>query len=71
MYLYRLEVECDLGKLVVITAAEDEEKAFQAVDEHVERHFLAMPDIREVSLLEKKRISPGAAYVIETEKGTA
>lgn len=66
MYLYRMEVLSDQGKLVVITAAEDEEKAFHAVDEHVERHFLAMPDIREVTLLEKKRLTPGTAYVIET-----
>ncbi|WP_106766320.1 DUF3906 family protein [Paenibacillus faecalis] len=65
MYLYRLEVECSKGKLTVITAAEDEEKAFRAVDEHMERHFLTMPDIHEVTLLEKKRISPGTAYVID------
>ncbi|NMO95384.1 DUF3906 family protein [Paenibacillus lemnae] len=66
MYLYRMEVTCDQGNLVVITAAENEEGAFKAVDEHVERHFLAMPDIQEVTMLEKKRMVSGTAYVIET-----
>ncbi|QCT03486.1 hypothetical protein E6C60_2774 [Paenibacillus algicola] len=62
-----MEVLCDQGSFVVITAAENEENAFLAVDEHLERHFLTVPDIQEVTMVEKKRITPGAAYVIEAK----
>ena len=65
MDLYRLEVQTDQGKLVVISAAEDETKAFEAVDEHIERHFLSAPVIHEVTLLEKKRITSGASFIID------
>jgi hypothetical protein len=69
MYLFKMEVDSSEGALTVILAAENEEQAFLAVDEHVERHFLYPPKLNEVAIVEKKRITSGAAYVIETRKG--
>ncbi|MCC3381493.1 DUF3906 family protein [Paenibacillus farraposensis] len=69
MYLFKIEVDSSEGALTVILAAENEEQAFKEIDQHVERHFLYPPKLNEVAIVEKKRISAGTAYVIETRKG--
>lgn len=54
MYLFKIEVDSSEGALTVILVAENEEQAFQAVDQHVERHFLYPPKLNEVAIVEKK-----------------
>ncbi|MBE0342802.1 DUF3906 family protein [Paenibacillus sp. 28ISP30-2] len=66
MYLFKIEVDSSEGALTVILVAEHEEQAFQAVDQHVARHFLYPPKLNEVAIVEKKRITSGTAYVMET-----
>ncbi|AHM65428.1 DUF3906 family protein [Paenibacillus polymyxa] len=68
MYLFKMEVDSSEGALTVILAAENEEQAFEEMDQHVERHFLYPPELKEVAIVEKKRITAGVAYVIETRK---
>ena len=65
MYLYRLEAETSSGALVLIIVAEGEEQAFAAAEEQVQRHSLPAPKLLELVVVEKKRISPGAGYVVE------
>ncbi|CAM2959915.1 DUF3906 domain-containing protein [Paenibacillus sediminis] len=67
MLLYRIEVDTDKGFLTLIVAAETDEQAFSSVEEHVERHFLSVPQLKEISIVEKKRLNPGSGYLIETK----
>ncbi|RRJ64794.1 DUF3906 family protein [Paenibacillus oralis] len=66
MYLYHLEAETSAGLLALVIAAEGEEQAFAAAEEHVQRHMLPAKAIGEISIVEKKRIVPGAGYVIQS-----
>lgn len=65
MYLYRLEAETSRGFLAIVIAAEGEEQAFAVAEEHMQRHFLPPAEVLELSIVEKKRITPGAGYVIQ------
>ncbi|WP_018750476.1 DUF3906 family protein [Paenibacillus sanguinis] len=69
MYLYRLEAETSAGWLAIVIAAEGEEQAFAAAEEHMQRHFLPTPEVLELTIVEKKRITLGAGYVIRTQPG--
>ncbi|GJM78459.1 DUF3906 family protein [Paenibacillus timonensis] len=66
MYLYRLEADTSAGPFVIIIAAEGEEQAFAAAEEHLQRQVLPAPVVTELSIVEKKRIVPGAGYVVAT-----
>ncbi|MCK8489811.1 DUF3906 family protein [Paenibacillus sp. MBLB2552] len=64
MYLYRLEAETSAGPFVIIIAAEGEEQAFSAAEGHLQRQMLPAPAVTELTIVEKKRIAPGAGYVV-------
>lgn len=53
MYLFKIEVDSSEGALTVILAAENEEQAFEEIEQHVERHFLFPPKLNEVAIVEK------------------
>lgn len=63
MYLYRLEADTSAGPFTIIIAADGEEKAFAAAEEHLQRQVLPAPTITELTIVEKKRLVPGAGYV--------
>jgi hypothetical protein len=65
MYLFQFEVIIGKAKHIVIIAAETEEKAFDLVDIELEKHFLSVPEVKEITLYEKKKIRKGTGYVIE------
>nr|WP_273841350.1 DUF3906 family protein [Halalkalibacter alkalisediminis] len=65
MYLYRFEVELEVKMLHVVVAANDQETAFVAAEEEVEKNFLKLPTISSITLLEKKPIRKTAGFVIE------
>nr|WP_088103374.1 DUF3906 family protein [Halalkalibacter urbisdiaboli] len=65
MILYRFEVETTEKNLHVVVAAVDEETAFTLAETEVERSFLKFPDIKNVTLLEKKPIRKAAGFVID------
>ncbi|GIP46980.1 hypothetical protein J53TS2_05710 [Paenibacillus sp. J53TS2] len=67
MYLYRLEAETSAGAFVIVIATEEEEKAFAAAEGHLQRQVLPAPAVTELSIVEKKRIAPGAGYVVATD----
>ncbi|WP_199622091.1 DUF3906 family protein [Paenibacillus alkalitolerans] len=68
MYLYKIEMESDRGECVAIVLAEDDEKAFAAAEEHLQRHYVAMPAIRSSTIVEKKRSAKGAGYIIDASR---
>ncbi|MFD2671122.1 DUF3906 family protein [Marinicrinis sediminis] len=69
MYLYRIEATIAGALTVVIVIADSDEKAFDYAEQQLEKHFIAKPVVEELCVLEKKRMSAGNGYVIETESG--
>ncbi|MGE7878927.1 DUF3906 family protein [Peribacillus muralis] len=64
MNLYRFEVTIDDDPVHVVIVADSDEKAFQLVDVGLEKHFLKMPDVDDISLYEKKKLKNGAGFVL-------
>ncbi|OIJ15719.1 hypothetical protein BKP35_01630 [Anaerobacillus arseniciselenatis] len=68
MKLYHFTVLVDSKEIPVVVAAESDEQAFKRAEIEVEKSFLKFPDIKEVVLLERKKVTnSGTAFVI-TEK---
>ena len=69
-YLYRFEVQLNTKEIVAIIHAEDDTAAFAHLDVELEKFYLSSPEIREVTLREKKRIGKRSGYILdEDEKG--
>ncbi|MFE5429907.1 DUF3906 family protein [Peribacillus simplex] len=64
MNLYRFEVTIKEKQIHVIIVADSDEKAFELVDIELEKHFLKMPEVDDISLYEKKKIKNGAGFVL-------
>ncbi|PJN89811.1 DUF3906 family protein [Bacillus sp. mrc49] len=64
MNLYRFEVTIAEVPTHVIIVADSDEKAFQLVDVELEKHFLKMPDVEDISLYEKKQLTNGAGFIL-------
>jgi hypothetical protein len=67
MNLYRFEVTTKAHVIYVIIAAKDDEQAFRLVEIELEKHFLKIPDIIDISLFEKKKIGRGNGFVVYSE----
>ncbi|PWK11251.1 uncharacterized protein DUF3906 [Tumebacillus permanentifrigoris] len=69
MYLYKLEAKGKgFSDAHVIVLAEDEEKAFAAADELLQRNALALIEVQEIAIVEKKRAEKANGYVVEVER---
>lgn len=69
MDLYRFIVTAGEREIPVVTAADDEESAFRAVEREVARSFLKPIQIDDIALLEKKKIrGTGSGFVIQPRK---
>ncbi|WP_026674971.1 DUF3906 family protein [Alkalihalobacterium bogoriense] len=64
MYLFKMEVVLDIGNVVVIVSAKDDESAFSLAEIEIEQHYLKLPDIKELSIVEKKPVRKGTGFVI-------
>ncbi|MDE3841195.1 DUF3906 domain-containing protein [Bacillus methanolicus] len=65
MNLYRFEVTLKGNEVIhVVIAAENDEDAFRLVDVEIEKHFLKLPDIQDISLYERKKIRKGNGFVL-------
>ncbi|PEX93479.1 DUF3906 family protein [Bacillus cereus] len=64
MDLYRLEAVLANAVVPIVVVAESEEQAFKLAEIELEKHFLPLPEIKEISLFEKKKIRKSAAFVI-------
>ncbi|OLN22461.1 hypothetical protein BTO30_09100 [Domibacillus antri] len=64
MYLYRFDIVLTSGETVqAVILAENDEQAFSQVDDELEKFYVTLPDYKEVTLYEKKRIRGGAGYI--------
>ncbi|WP_063593649.1 DUF3906 family protein [Peribacillus frigoritolerans] len=64
MNLYRFEVTIKEKPNHVIIVADSDEKAFELVDIELEKHYLKMPEVDDISLYEKRKIKNGAGFVL-------
>ncbi|UYY96556.1 DUF3906 family protein [Peribacillus frigoritolerans] len=64
MNLYRFEVTIKAKPIHVIIVADSDEKAFDLVDIELEKHYLKMPEVDDISLYEKRKIKNGAGFVL-------
>ncbi|EEM72623.1 MULTISPECIES: DUF3906 family protein [Bacillus] len=64
MDLYRFEAVLENSIVPIVVAAESEEKAFKMAEIELEKHFLPLPEVKEIALFEKKKIRKSAAFVI-------
>ncbi|AAP25386.1 MULTISPECIES: DUF3906 family protein [Bacillus] len=65
MDLYRFEAVLENSIVpIVVVVAESEEKAFKMAEIELEKHFLPLPEVKEIALFEKKKIRKSAAFVI-------
>ncbi|XEC93228.1 DUF3906 family protein [Paenibacillus tarimensis] len=65
MFLYKIEIEIENKLAYLIVLAENDEKAFAAVEGNTAKHYIKSPDIRSTVIVEKKRPEAGNGYVIE------
>ncbi|MBG9686322.1 DUF3906 family protein [Bacillus mycoides] len=64
MDLYRFEAILVNSIVPIVVVAQSEEQAFKLAEIELEKHFLPLPEVKEISLFEKKKIRKGAAFVI-------
>ncbi|MET1179106.1 DUF3906 family protein [Peribacillus sp. NPDC094092] len=64
MNLYRFEVTIKEKPIHVIIVADSDEKAFELVDIELEKHYLKLPEVDDISLYEKRKIKNGAGFVL-------
>ncbi|WP_410254740.1 DUF3906 family protein [Bacillus anthracis] len=65
MDLYRFEAVLVSSIVpIVVVETESEEQAFKMAEIELEKHFLPLPEVKEIALFEKKKIRKSAAFVI-------
>ncbi|MGM7682303.1 DUF3906 family protein [Cytobacillus sp. Hm23] len=64
MNLYKFEVKINEEVVDVVIASKSDDEAFRYVEIELEKHFLSMPDIDDITLYEKKIIRNGSGFVL-------
>lgn len=69
-YLYKLEaVLADEKLMTIIVVADADEKAFTYAENHLLRHTIVPPTVKELSIVQKKPMQRGGVgYVVETSQ---
>lgn len=70
MFLYKIEIELADQMAYLIVLADSDEKAFSYVESHVVRHYVTNPEVKQVSIVEKKRVEKGSGYFIVTDSNS-
>lgn len=65
LYMYKLEVELQAKPIHLVVIAENDAQAFEFLEDILVRHYVKSPEVLEASIIEKKRATKGAGYVIE------
>lgn len=65
MYLYKLEVQLADNEVVLIVMGDSDEEVMNEAENHINKHFIIPPVIREIVLIEKRRANKGSSYVVE------
>lgn len=66
MFLYKLELSTAANSYVAVLVADSDEKAFTYAESLLKRQHLIPPDIRAISLVEKKYVERGKGYIVPT-----
>ena len=56
MDLYRFEAVLVNSIVPIVVVAQSEEQAFKLAEIELEKYFLPLPEVKEISLFEKKKI---------------
>ncbi|WP_088041709.1 DUF3906 family protein [Bacillus sp. EAC] len=67
MYLYRFEALIEDRTVPIVILASDDEKAFRLVDTELQKFYVKKPDVKELFMYEKKKISQSGGYVLDVE----
>lgn len=67
MYLYKMEVELRDRTIHLVLLAERDEEAFDQIEELLARFYVKVPEVVEAAIIEKKRATKGAGYVMDTK----
>jgi len=67
MYLYRFEALIEDRTVPIVILANDDEKAFRLVDTELQKFYVKKPDVKELFMYEKKKISQSGGYVLDVE----
>jgi cell division ATPase FtsA len=59
------EAKPETKSVGVVIAAKDDESAFTQAEIEVEKHYLKLPTIKEMVLLEKKKVGKAGGYVLD------
>lgn len=69
-FLYRFEVCLEEKDIRAVIIAANDEDAFKHLDVELEKFYLRLPKIVDVTLREKKRIGQNAGFILdEDERG--
>lgn len=67
-FLYRFEVSFIEKEVMAIIVAANDEEAFKHLDVELEKFYLKMPVVRDVTLREKKRIGRNAGFILDADE---
>ncbi len=62
MDLYRFEAVLVNSIVPIVVVAESEEQAFKMAEIELEKHFLPLPEVKEIALFEKKEDSKKCGF---------
>ena len=67
-FLYRFEVSFIEKEVMAIIVAANDEEAFKHLDVELEKFYLKMPIVTDVTLREKKRIAKNTGYILDHDE---
>ena len=67
MFLYRFEASIESRIVPIVILASDDEKAFRLVDTELEKFYVKKPDVKELLMYEKKKVSQSGGFVLDLE----
>ncbi|WP_129688472.1 DUF3906 family protein [Gottfriedia acidiceleris] len=67
MFLYRFEASIESRIVPIVILASDDEKAFKLVDTELEKFYVKKPEVNELLMYEKKKISQSGGFILDLE----
>ncbi|WP_088071147.1 DUF3906 family protein [Gottfriedia luciferensis] len=67
MFLYRFEASIEDRTIPIVILANDDDKAFKLVDSELEKFYVKKPDVKDLLLYEKKKVTQSGGYVLDIE----
>lgn len=67
MFLYRFEATIESRIVPIVILASDDKKAFKLVDTELEKFYVKKPDVKELLMYEKKKVSQSGGFVLDLE----